>query len=537
MIEWISATRWRMPGILLIYFFLHAIARSVVSPSLDYDESEQVFLSQCLSYGYNSQPPLYTWVQTAFFELLGYSVFSLAALKNLLLCGTYLLVFASVRKATDDVSLGAIATIGLLTIPQISWESHRDLSHTVAVTFATMLTFYSVVGLAKDGRSRWYVLIGFATAVGILSKYNFAIVIVGLIVAGLTVPAYRRCLHDWRMGIAVCIAAAMILPHAIWMGTHLELISSKTLSTLAANQSNDWFENVSAGFTALAASTLGCCAITLATFFPCVHRHLKTRSAAADGHAAGSERSSQPGDGSCDEGHATTLLLERFLIAVTIMLCLLVLSGHALEFKNRWIQPFIVLLPAYFVLRLRNFFPADRKAMNNVCAIGMVLMCVILTAVITRPLSGNVRNKYCWLNMSYNELAASINRQVGNAPAIIVASDMRIAGNLRLHFPESRVLAEDQTYIAQRIVGASRDRRSTSSVIVVTDKTENFKKDRLMMFAQRVLQVPAGSRDDWRAVDVDYRYGTDDAQQKFFLHELRVEQGTRNAELPTSKTR
>ncbi len=93
MIDWLSATRWRMPVILIVYFSLHVAARSLVSPSLDYDESEQVFLSQCLSYGYNSQPPLYTWVQTGLFEILGYSVFSLAVLKNLLLCGTYLLVF------------------------------------------------------------------------------------------------------------------------------------------------------------------------------------------------------------------------------------------------------------------------------------------------------------------------------------------------------------------------------------------------------------------------------------------------------------
>jgi 4-amino-4-deoxy-L-arabinose transferase-like glycosyltransferase len=524
MIDWLSATPWRMPVILIAYFSLHVVARSLVSPSLDYDESEQIFLSQCLSYGYNSQPPLYTWVQTGLFEILGYSVFSLAVLKNLLLCGTYLLVFGLVRKATDNVSLGAIAALGLLTIPQISWESHRDLSHTVAVTFATMLTFYSVASLAKDGRTRWYVLIGIATALGVLSKYNFAIVIVGMIAAGLTVPTYRKQLLDGRMALAVAIAAAMILPHAIWAAAHLELTSSKTMATLTTNQSNDWFQNVGAGFAALTVSTLACCAITLTTFLPCVYRHLQARSR-------------QEPSTSCSEGQATTLLLERFLIAITIVLCALVLSGHALEFKNRWLQPFVVLLPAYFVLRLRNFFPSERRVMNRVCAIGFLLIVLILTAVVTRPLIGRYRNQYCWLNIPYNELASTINDQIGNAPAIIVAPNMRIAGNLRLHFPESFVISEDQKYLSNRILATSCDELQTCKVVVVTDETKVHAHDRLMAFVKQTLPVLAESRDDWHRVDLDYLYGTGDAHQPFFLRELGVERVALQPSWTADKTR
>ncbi len=442
-----------------------------------------------------------------FFEIFGYSVFSLAALKNLLLCGTYLLVFAAVRKATDKISLGVMAAFGILTIPQIAWESHRDLSHTVAATFVTSLVFYSVVSLAKDGRTRWYVLIGIAAALGILSKYNFAIVIVGMIAAGLTVPTYRKQLLDWRITLAVAIAAALVLPHAIWMRTHVELISSKTVATLTTNQSNDWFQDVSAGFTALAVSTLSCCAVTLTTFLPCVHRHMQNRSR-------------QQVDSACDAVGETALLLQRFLVAITIVLCLLVLSGHALEFKNRWLQPFVVLVPAYFALRLKNFFPADRQVMNRVCAIGFCAMFVVLTAVVARPLIGRYRHKYCWLNMPYNELASTIHDKIGNSPAIIVASDMRIAGNMRLLFPKLPVISEDQQYLTDRILGASRDDLHASTLVVVTDRSEAGQQNKLMAFAQQVRQLPVAASDDWGTVDVDYLYGTGDTRQQFFLREL-----------------
>jgi len=326
------------------------------------------------------------------------------------------------------------------------------------------------------------------------------------------------------MVLAVAIAAAMILPHAIWVAAHLELTSSKTMATLTTNQSHDWFQNVTAGFAALAVSTLACCAITLATFLPCVYWYLKARS--------GQERNS-----SSDEGRAATLLLERFLISIAIVLCVLVLSGHALEFKNRWLQPFVVLVPAYFVLRMRDFFPSERQMMNRVCAIGFVLIFLILTAVVTRPLIGRYRNQYCWLNVPYNELALTINDQIGNAPAMIVTPNMRIAGNMRLHFPDSPVISEDQQYLAERIVAASGDTLQASKVVVVTDETKVHEHNRLMTFVNQVLQVPAGSRDDWRRVDLPYLYGAGDAHEEFFLRKLAAERVALQSGSPEDKNR
>jgi hypothetical protein len=316
----------------------------------------------------------------------------------------------------------------------------------------------------------------------------------------------------------------MILPHVIWMGTHLELISSKTMATLTTNQSSDWLFDVRTVFDALLASTLGSCAITLATFLPCFYRHFQTRSE----HQTNS---------SSDEGLETTLLLERFLICITIVLCLLVLSGHALEFKNRWLQPFLVMVPAYFVLRLRNFFPFDRVVMNRVCAIGAALMFIIMTAVVTRPVIGRYRHKYCWLNMPYGELAWEISKQIGDEPAMIVAANMRIAGNLRLYFPETPIISKDQQYITDQIVGASGEAMSTKKLVIVTDDADLQEQDACVRFVRQSLHVPMRSCDDWRAVDVNYLYAPDDAHQQFFVGELAVERLAFQPRLTENQTR
>ena len=174
MVKWLCGNPSRLPLLLAIYFIAHVLVRTFVSGTLDYDESEQAFLSQFFQLGYNSQPPLYTWLQRGTFETIGYSVVSLALLKNIFIWLTYVLVFEAIRQATGKVQLGLVASLGMLLIPQVSWESHRDLSHTVAAMFATSLLIYCVVMMAKSVSvgvaTRWYVLLGFTVGIGAMFK-------------------------------------------------------------------------------------------------------------------------------------------------------------------------------------------------------------------------------------------------------------------------------------------------------------------------------------------------------------------------------
>lgn len=89
-------------------------------------------------------------------------------------CFMLLMVVESIPKATGNPRLAIVSTLGLLSIPQIAWESHRDLSHTVAATFTSSLLFYAVISLCRQSDRarilRWYVLIGFSSESGACSS-------------------------------------------------------------------------------------------------------------------------------------------------------------------------------------------------------------------------------------------------------------------------------------------------------------------------------------------------------------------------------
>ena len=121
--------------VLATYFLVHVTVRLILPHGLELDEAEQTYLSQWLLAGYGSQPPFYNWLQHGAIEIFGMSLVTLAGLKNLMLFAAYLFYYLAARQVMENKVLAAVAALGLLTIPQVSFEAQRDLSHTVAAIF------------------------------------------------------------------------------------------------------------------------------------------------------------------------------------------------------------------------------------------------------------------------------------------------------------------------------------------------------------------------------------------------------------------
>ncbi|MFG0261474.1 MAG: ArnT family glycosyltransferase [Novipirellula sp. JB048] len=513
MLDWALQKRSRFGVLLLAYFGLHVIVRVALSGALDYDEAEQVFLSQWLSLGYNSQPPLYTWMQTGLFQLFGYGVMPLALLKNTLLLLTYLSVFGMVNKVTGSAAMSWAASLAMMTIPQIAWESHRDLSHSVAVTFAVSLLMYCVVSLRHQPHWKWYVAIGLSCGFGLLSKYNFAIVILAVMGSAITVPSYRRWLLDRRLLLSLLVAVIVVSPHLYWASGHLQLASSKTIATLTTAQTDHYAVNVARGLYALFTSTLACTVLTLVIVAVAFRDSLKNRFL-KNGLNQGESRSVAT--------DPSVLLLERSLLLIGVMLTLLVLSGHGLEFKNRWIQPFVCLFPAYLILRWGHLAAADRVALNRVCLTGVTFMAVVLIAVIARPISAQRRNEVTWLNIPYPTFAQSIVEQTGRVPTIIIAPHTHAAGNLKLQFPSARVVAMDQRHLVDPQSLLEIMARGDQDVIVATDRLTRIDYQYLSEFAIEMVGQPT-DRVAWQHDEYRCLYG--DASATMTLSFARLEQG------------
>ncbi|OYW25990.1 MAG: glycosyltransferase, partial [Methyloversatilis sp. 12-65-5] len=243
--------------LLLLYFGAHVLSRTLVSDALELDEAEQALWTQQFAAGYGAQPPLYTWLQWTMFQVAGVSVLSLSLLKNLLLAWTYAFVWLAARRLMA-APLAMLAAASMLLIPQIGWESQRDLTHSVLATAVAAATLYVVVRLIERPRSVLYLALGVCAALGLLSKYSFSVFLAALGLALLLSRDTRPLLRSPWIIVAALVALAVLGPHALWLFDNWQLASARTMEKLGTHAS------LSAGIARGLASLLGATLATLA---------------------------------------------------------------------------------------------------------------------------------------------------------------------------------------------------------------------------------------------------------------------------------
>lgn len=399
-----------------LYFLLHALARVWLSPSLQTDEAEQVILTQEWRWGYGSQGPLYTWLQAALFAWLGPSVPALAFLKNALLFGTYGLTFLTARQVLRRDDHAALAAAALLFIPHLAWESQRDQTHLVLASALAAGTLFLFVRLMRHRRTGDYLLLGLAAALGLLSKYNFVLFLIGLGLAALIRRESRAALGDWRMLLSLATLLAVLAPHGIWAATHPELLLTQTHTfdlSLADSTPPRWAFGLLDLLMALAEYTP-----VPALFFVCLWRAPRA-----------------PGPDVADASLAR--LLGRFMLVAVVTCAMMIMVFGVGNLRSRWLQPLLLPLPLYvaYIGRSRLTPARMRLLFTLVAGVGVTVFVVINGTALGARWLGRPHH----LNVRYDAFAEHLRGQ-GFEGGVILSDDRLIAGNLRKLFPESIAL-------------------------------------------------------------------------------------------------
>lgn len=407
-------SKWFIFG-LLFYFAAQIFLRTVVSSSLESDEAEQVLFTQWLRGSYLSKPPLYTWLQIFFFKMLGTNVFALSLLKNSLLFSTYAFVFASGRLLLRDSRLALLAALSLLLIPQICWESQRDLTHSILVTSLSAMSFYVVLRLLESQSARYYLWMGVAIGLGTLAKYNYAIFIAAVLITLLTYPQGRSVLIDKRASITLAAVVVIVLPYLLWVVSHFGTVTS-SLHDLDIGR-GDFFIKGSVRLLYVTTMFLGpLCLVYLLVFPRGFVRLVRNRPL-----------------------HEISFPMQRYFLILFCLLWCMILGWEVTYFKDRWMQPLLFIFPLYFFIYI-NDASAGIRMRRFFVAITLIAALTILVMIPARIVLGPALGYYTSFNFPYAALAAKVGEHCPE-PDLIVADSQLDAGNIRLQFPNSLVLA------------------------------------------------------------------------------------------------
>jgi 4-amino-4-deoxy-L-arabinose transferase-like glycosyltransferase len=413
--------------LLAAYFAVNVILRLLMPASLELDEGQQLFLAQWFALGYDTQPPFYNWVQYGVVQIFGSTVLAVSVLKNLMLFCCYLFYGLTAGLVIRDRVLAVIATLGLITIPQIGFEAQRDLTHTVAVLFAACMFIYFFISALQRPSVASYTMAGLAIGIGVISKYNFVLLPGAAAIAVLADRELRARLFDPRVLLTAVVAAVVVAPHALWFVDHVGEATARTMDKLTDGAEGGRLKLIGEGVVSLAGAIAAFTLPTVLFFWVAFGKGLS-----ASWHA---------------ESRWTRLIGRMFLVFVVLLL-LLVLGG-ASNIKDRWLVPIFFLVPIYLCAKLevsgKTFDGAARRFGMIVAAI-MVIVPVVLLA---RAPLGGMLGRYEKQNVPYGPAIAQILSSNKDRPAVIVTGDQQMAGNLRLHASDIPVMVPGYEWLAE----------------------------------------------------------------------------------------
>ncbi|WP_052751841.1 ArnT family glycosyltransferase [Neorhizobium galegae] len=422
----ISDALARRPDLILwliaAYYVLAIGLRVLRSEALESDEAEQLYQSQFLLMGYGRQPPFYNWLQYGAIQLIGPSVFAVSLVKNLLLFLICVVYGLAARVLLKDPRLVAIAMIGVIAMPAVSVMAQRDLTHAIATLFAVALFFYGFLKTLTRPSLWTYLLTGLAVGFGLIAKYNFVIVPVAAILAILPESELRKRILDWRLIPALAVITAICLPHGLWVLGNVGEATAGTIKAMRQDASgNPILDRLSGIGTLLVAVLTG--GLPLLAFF-----------------LIGFRRSL------IDAWQVTnqwTRVIGRTLVICLIAVGMIGLGFGATSISEKWLSPFLVLLPLYLCLKLEAAKADTSRSIPRllfpvaVLALGFVVY--IAAGNIIGPMFGDYTKENLPSGPFIEQVVAE---HAGAKPAYVITDDPYLAGSARLKLPQARVLLQ-----------------------------------------------------------------------------------------------
>ncbi|HLO77366.1 MAG TPA: glycosyltransferase family 39 protein [Magnetospirillum sp.] len=203
-------------GLIAAVTLVRVIVLALAPPNLSFDEAQYWAWAQTIQLGYYSKPPMVAWAIAATTALFGEGEGAIKLGSTLAHGGTAVLV-ALLGRALFGRAVGAWSGAAWIAMPAVS------LSAVMITTDPFLLFFWAAALLALveaprlgAGPNRWWVVLGLALGLGLLSKYAMAFFL-GCLALWLAWDKAARPLAKARgLWLAVGLGVLIYLPNLIW---------------------------------------------------------------------------------------------------------------------------------------------------------------------------------------------------------------------------------------------------------------------------------------------------------------------------------
>ena len=192
------------------------------------DSLEQFVWGQSLEWGYWKHPPLTSWLMWAGLQVVGpvpWVTYLLGGMVTVLamLCTTRLAQLL----AGEHV---AVLTALLLALHHGFTRRAQMFNHNTVLVACMAMAALATLQAVRCNRHRDWLLVGLASGLALLAKYQAAVPLAGLLLVVVLAGETRRCLPG--IVLAGLCAAIVVLPHGMWALQHDLQTVSYAMSSL-----------------------------------------------------------------------------------------------------------------------------------------------------------------------------------------------------------------------------------------------------------------------------------------------------------------
>jgi len=180
------------------------------------DEAQYWLWSLTPAWGYFSKPPLVAWLIRVSTLLFGDDPGGIRVASPLLHFATALVIFHTARRLYD-ARVACWSAIAYGTLPGVS-ASALLISTDVPLMFCWAVALYAFVRAREPRGARWWIVVGIAAGLGLLSKYAMAYWLISALIFLVALKDERRHLLHFLQ--AVAIALLIYAPNFVWNYTH-----------------------------------------------------------------------------------------------------------------------------------------------------------------------------------------------------------------------------------------------------------------------------------------------------------------------------
>ncbi len=458
----------RFFGALVVYLALIALIKGQLYLGGLGHDADQVVLSQVFQLGYdNRNPPLFTWLVIAAQELFGPGLGAVLAVKSLTMLALYGFLYLAARRALRDPALAVLAALAPFAMYEVGLWMAIKYSNTAALAALCMVSVYVLLRLGESGRTFWYVSFGIVAGLGLLAKYNYAIILVALVLASLFDAGFRARLRDRRILLSLGIALAIVAPHATWMVTAAPGYGEIAAGRFGIGSGLPWRERLTLGSLAGVKAILNML-LPLALGVPFL------------AWTAWRGRAEDTGDW---PGRRYFRLFGIYLLICVAAVFVLVAASGAVKVRGHYLFVFLPF-PIWLFAWLQSLSPS--RIVRDRIALAFVLLALASPAIMAaKYFSHPLGDRVAPYNLPYRDLAERL-REAGFTRGTLYTHDYpyTLSGNLRPYLPGVRVLGSNTPHFTppeNETPGAclllwARHRKSTrdGSMIAVAGRLFGF---------------------------------------------------------------